>query len=86
MHRYSMELMLQLTCFICCVFATDFTKLFETRIIPRTGDPVWNEAHTVAVAHDVRNLRFLIKDSDRLSVEHVAEVKYIACHCCISCP
>lgn len=46
----------------------------ETRIIPRTGDPVWNEAHTVAVAHDVRSLRFLVKDNDRLSAEHVAEV------------
>ena len=52
----------------------DFTKLIETRIVPRTGDPVWNEAHTVAVAHDVRNLRFLVKDHDRLSAEHVAEV------------
>ncbi|KAL3155264.1 hypothetical protein ABBQ32_013195 [Trebouxia sp. C0010 RCD-2024] len=60
-------------CYIA-VYA-DFTKLFETRIIPRTGDPVWNEAHTVAVAHDVRSLRFLIKDSDRLSAEHVAEVR-----------
>ena len=52
----------------------DTTKLMETRIIPRTGDPVWNEAHTVAVAHDVKSLRFLVKDNDRLSAEHVAEV------------
>ena len=55
-------------------FLADFTKLIETCIIPRTGDPVWNEAHTVAVAHDVRDLRFLVKDNDRLSAEHVAEV------------
>lgn len=62
-------------------FLADFTKLIETCIIPRTGDPVWNEAHTVAVAHDVRNLLFLVKDNDRLSAEHVAEVP---CSTCLS--
>ena len=51
-----------------------FTKLIETRIIPRTGDPVWNEQHTIAVAHDVPELLLLVKDHDRLSAEHVAEV------------
>lgn len=58
-------------CSLCCAA---FTKLIETRIIPRTGDPVWNEQHTVAVAHDVPELLLLIKDHDRLSAEHVAEV------------
>ena len=61
----------------------------ETRIIPRTGDPVWNEAHTVAVAHDVKSLRFLVKDNDRLSAEHVAEVsQYTNLHtrCFWPCP
>ncbi|DBA80259.1 TPA: hypothetical protein ACH3X2_007490 [Trebouxia sp. C0005] len=53
----------------------DFTKLLETRIIPRTGNPVWNEQHTVAVAHDCQEVLFLIKDNDRLSAEHVAEVR-----------
>ena len=56
-----------------------YTKLFETRIIPRTGDPVWNEQHTVAVAHDVPMLLFLVKDHDRLSAEHVAEVRLCQC-------
>ena len=55
----------------CCAA---FTKLVETRIIPRTGDPVWNEQHTVAVAHNVSELLLLVKDNDRLSAEHVAEV------------
>lgn len=59
--------------FVCCLAAA-FTKLFETRIIPRTGDPVWNEEHIVAVAHDVPEILLLVKDSDRLSAEHVAEV------------
>ena len=56
----------------------DFSKLLETRIIPRTGDPVWNEEHTVAVAHDVEEILLLVKDNDRLSVEHVAEVRHPA--------
>ena len=60
-------------------FSADFTKLFETRIIPRTGDPVWNEQHTVAVAHDCQEVLFLIKDNDRLSAEHVAEVSPLIC-------
>lgn len=67
-----------LSCRTCCqsrlCLSADFTKLMETRIIPRTGDPVWNEAHTVAVAHDVKELLFLVKDHDRLSTEHVAKV------------
>lgn len=56
----------------------DFSKLLETRIIPRTGDPIWNEEHTVAVAHDVEEILLLVKDNDRLSVEHVAEVRHLA--------
>ena len=56
----------------------DFSKLLETRIIPRTGDPLWNEEHTVAIAHDVEEILLLVKDNDRLSVEHVAEVRRLA--------
>ena len=33
----------------------------------------------MAVAHDVEEVLLLIKDSDRLSAEHVAEVRHLTC-------
>ncbi|KAK9797766.1 hypothetical protein WJX73_008737 [Symbiochloris irregularis] len=59
-------------CYVAIYAGT--AELTETRIIPRTGAPVWNDTHKVLMAHDVTHIKLVVKDHDMIAAEHMGDV------------
>lgn len=63
------------------LLCTGTAELTETRIIPRTGDPDWNDVHKVLIAHKVSHIKLVVKDHDRIAAEHMGDVRTLK-PCC----
>lgn len=59
---------------VCLAGAT----VAQTRIIPNSENPLWNEHFNVPIAHPATNLEFLVKDNDILGAEVIGTVEIAA--------